>query len=310
MADEKKQSVSGNKKGLIIALVIILLSINGVSLFFNYTQRQELESKEQAIVEKNQEIINTISDLESVKRQLEESRSRIAELGGNVDELNAIILELENDKDKLRKDASAAQRIMRQYKERAEGYKELLEASEEKIAELTAQRDALFEQKQGLELKVIAKEDSIRNLAMSKEELAKKVAEASVLEAENINIEAITPKDKLKDGSEIKAKHIHILRVKFRLGENRVAKHEAKDVMMRLIAPDGSCLFDLNTGGGTFMHEGKEKFYTDKKSILFANQNEKVNFDYIKGSPWKPGKHKIELFADGFKIGESEFIVK
>ncbi|MFN6944010.1 MAG: chromosome segregation protein SMC [Cytophagaceae bacterium] len=310
MAEEKKKTAAGNRKGLIIAFIIVLLSINGIQLFFNYNQRQELENKDLTIQEKDVEIAGTLFQLDSVRTQLEISRNRIAELGGKVDELDAMIAQLETDKAKLTQDASSARRIMREYKEKAEGYVDLLKASDVKIKQLTEQRDALFAQNQGLEKKVQAKDDSIQSLTMSRKELAHKVAMASTLQAENIQIEAVTPKNKIKDGEEIRAKYIHKLRVKFNIGDNKIAKHEGKDIFMRLIEPDGTCLFDMNTGGGTFMAEGKETVFTDKRTILFANKNERVNFDYIKGSDYKLGKHRIEIYSDGFKIGEAEFIVK
>ncbi len=89
-----------------------------------------------------------------------------------------------------------------------------------------------------------------------------------------------------------------------------MAEVASKDIYMRLIEPDGAALYDLATGGGTFMIDGKETFYTAKQEILFDNSRQAVTFVYDKGNPYKEGKHTIELYADGYMIGQGAFVVK
>ena len=89
-----------------------------------------------------------------------------------------------------------------------------------------------------------------------------------------------------------------------------MAEVASKDIFMRLIEPDGAALFDLATGGGTFMVEGKETFYTAKREILFDNSRQQVSFVYDKGNPYKEGRHIVELYADGYLIGQGSFVIK
>jgi hypothetical protein len=47
-----------------------------------------------------------------------------------------------------------------------------------------------------------------------------------------------------------------------------------------------------------------------KQTVLFENKGQKVAFEYRKGSAYKPGNYKVEIYCEGFKIGESTFLVK
>jgi len=89
-----------------------------------------------------------------------------------------------------------------------------------------------------------------------------------------------------------------------------VARKDTKQIIMRLIEPNGSVLYDAATGGGFFNVDGKDLPYTDKRSVKFENSRQQVGFVYVKGGEFKTGKHKIELYGDGFKIGETSFTVK
>ena len=47
-----------------------------------------------------------------------------------------------------------------------------------------------------------------------------------------------------------------------------------------------------------------------KKTIDFAQEAQEVSIYWNKGSEFAKGKYKAELYADGFKIGSSEFELK
>jgi hypothetical protein len=74
--------------------------------------------------------------------------------------------------------------------------------------------------------------------------------------------------------------------------------------------PEGGYLFDAGSGGGTFTLEGRDSPYTSKLSFLFDNKQPLLSFIWEKGSPYKTGTYTIELFSEGIKLGQSNFIVK
>jgi hypothetical protein len=57
------------------------------------------------------------------------------------------------------------------------------------------------------------------------------------------------------------------------------------------------------------MVNGVERTGTDTKDILFANQQEKVEFEFIQ-SQYKPGVYHISFYCEGEEIGKSQFMIK
>jgi cell division protein ZapB len=58
------------------------------------------------------------------------------------------------------------------------------------------------------------------------------------------------------------------------------------------------------------MYDGKEEFYTAKQEILFDNTQQKLTFDYEKGSAYVPGQYELQVYTDDYLMGEKEFMVK
>jgi cell division protein ZapB len=152
-----------------------------------------------------------------------------------------------------------------------------------------------------------SKDNALEDLSTEKKALAEKVAIASVLKAEDIKVSVVNTKGKAMTSKVYKVKVVDKIKVDFCLGDNKVAKKNNKDIYLRLIEPSGSTLFE---GEKIFTVEGKESFYTDKQTLQFDNTRQHVVFLYSKGSPYKPGKYAIELFAEGHKIGESQLVMK
>jgi hypothetical protein len=81
---------------------------------------------------------------------------------------------------------------------------------------------------------------------------------------------------------------------------------------MRVLDPDGAMLYDSAVGSGNFDLFGKESTYTTKKDIQFQNNGQGVEIIYGRGTAiqYREGHYKIELYSEGFKIGEGSFDIK
>lgn len=310
MTEAKDNQKSGSKKGLIIAFIIILLAINAVQLFLNITKSNDVELKEQQIADQKATIEKADMELAEKIQELETIKMQLAELGGDTARLGEQIRTLTLEKDKLAKSNNYNYSQYMKLKGEIDNARTIANNARAEVERLTAQLAKADSSLKEYKKAVVAKEETISKLEVTKEELSKKVALASVLKAESIKISAISSKNKAKDGEEFKAKTIDKIRVSFFIADNKIARQEGKELILRVIEPDGSALFDATTGGGSFMFEGKEIFYTLKQEILFDNRKKEFAFLYHKGSAYKPGKHTIELYSEGFKIGEASFLVK
>jgi predicted nuclease with TOPRIM domain len=310
MAEAQENKKGGSKKALILAFIIILLAINAVQVWMNINKTQELDKKDKTIVSQQTKIDSVSVQLDEAIKDLEAKKQQIAQLGGDTTKFGEQIRALAAERDKYKRDAknnytkfdNLQKRLDEANKLRSEAEAEVI-----KYKKLLAMADT---ENTKLKYQINEKLDTINNLKVSRRELAQKVALASVLKAQNIKIDAINTKGKEKEGGEYRAKNLDKIRITFILGENKVATKEGKDVYIRVIEPDGAALFDLATGGGSFMYDNKEIFYTMKTNILYTGNDQRVGFEYKKGSPYKPGGHKVEVYCEGNMIGEGAFTVK
>ena len=108
-----------------------------------------------------------------------------------------------------------------------------------------------------------------------------------------------------------KAKKIDKVKVSFRLAPNGLAQQNEKEIYMRILDPSGAVLSDMATGSGEFTYAGEGMIYTAMQRINFDNSRQQVNFVYGRGNQrFNPGRHAIEIYSEGFRIGEGEFTVR
>lgn len=301
------QNQRNSRKGLIIAIIVILLIINGVQFFLRMRANEKHEAEKTAVIQEKDKAISTANaSLDSLRSELQVRYDEIAKLGGDTTSLGEAIRSLNTE---LKNTKVRSQREINRIKQ---DYGMLLTQKDKEIAELREQAEILFNENKGLKNTIVAREDSILQLKSVRNELAEKVAIASALKAENINVSYIDSRGKEKDDrdNEFRARRIDKIKVDFGIGQNDVAKIETKEVMMRIIEPDGSTMHDVSTGSGVFEIDGNEMYYTAKQSFLFDNKNPRLTFVYGKGDEFKKGTHTVELYAEGVKIGEHKFTVK
>ncbi len=316
MAEIKSQAQepkkSGSNKGLLIAFILILAAINLVQLFLNITKSTTITTQTTTITNNKVKIDSLNIQLDFLIKDLESKKAEIASLGGDTARLGEQIRQLILDKKQLQSTAYNFQKKYNDIKDRIDAANRIREDASKEVDRLKimlAQQDTIITNQK---VTIVQREDTILKITQEKNNLAYKVAIASVLRAENFKVEALNAKGKADTDGEFKAKRIDKLRVSFTLAENLVAEKGGRDVYLRLVEPDGAALFDLANGGGSFkaFNSEKEIFYTMKQTILFENKGQKVTYEYKKGSVHKPGKQVIQIYCEGVQIGEGSFLVK
>ena len=62
---------------------------------------------------------------------------------------------------------------------------------------------------------------------------------------------------------------------------------------------------------GNFTFNGQELAYTTRGDLNYDNENLYIEMVYNRGgTPYREGQYKVELYAEGFKIGEGGFEIK
>ena len=308
---EQKQ----DRKTLLWAALAVLLLLNLVLVYFIYHEKQENLAKDEIITAKTEEVLSIKTKLDSISTELDIKIAEIQKLGGSVDSLVALKAQLEKDKKELK---NANTYSAANYNQKIKNYEAVLSEKDGEIARLkqelgiaTTKNEELNQKVTGLESEKQLLADSVSTYSAQNKELVEKVTLASALHAENVNVNAVSSKGKEREGGKYKAKRIDKLRVNFKLAENAVAKQNEKDIYLRVLDPDGAVLSDMATGSGSFMFNGKELIYSSKQTVSFTNTGQSVDIFYGRGGiPMKDGKYAIELYSEGFKIGEGDFTVK
>jgi len=292
-----------NKMPVIIAFMAIIIIIQGIKIYLDTKEKQEVRTQ---LITTEEELATTMQRLNEINAELDEKIAQVTKLGGDVTDLEQAKAEIEEE---LRRNIRATGKEIKALKDRVEGYELLLKNKDEEITKLKSVNTELLTENRSLKTEQNRLGDSLNRLSQSKEELATKVAIASQLKAENIRIVALNDRGKERD-SPFRSKQIKQLKIDFNLAENSVAPIEGKKIMIRIIDENDQVLFDVARGSGTFFLNGKEEFYTAAQEVLFDNTKQKLSFLYDKGSEYAEGNYRLEIYTDDYLIGQGEFAVK
>ncbi|MCU0358699.1 MAG: chromosome segregation protein SMC [Cyclobacteriaceae bacterium] len=298
-----KPNKSNQKYAIIIAILSVIIIIQFVNTYLN---RQE---REQLLVEKStteEELATTMQRLEEIRAELDQKIADIQRLGGDISELTRAKEEIETE---LKRTRRANGQVIKELKDRVEGYELLLKNKDAEIERLSKVNTQLLSENTTLKTQKNVLGDSINRLTQTKQELAGKVAIASQLKAENFRIVAVNDRGRERE-SPFRSRQVGNIKIEFNLAENNVAPVEGKKIMIRIVDQNNQVLFDVARGSGTFLYNGKEEFYTAAQEILFDNTRQKLVYLYDKGSDYNPGTYRLEVYCDDYLMGSGSFVVK
>lgn len=313
---ETTQSSRNTNSGLKAALAVLVL-LCGALGFMLINEKKVVQKQEAAIAMRVKELANTQTKLDSIARSLDEKIAEVERLGGDVADLMKVKQQLEQDKSALRRNMSAS---TQKYEAKIKDYETFLAQKDAEIAQLKQQNEQLAANnevlnkenstlKVNLESTSRAYRDTLTTVAAKNKELSEKVTIASALKAENVKVLAITPRGKEKDDDAYRARRVEKIKVVYSLAKNPIAQPGERDIYLRLLDPQGAVVSN-GMDGSAFYTSGKELLYTAKQKVAYENNGQQVEFVYNRGNKYNPGKYNVELYADGFKIGQGDFVVK
>jgi cell division protein ZapB len=297
------QPKKSNKNAIIIAVLSLVVVVQGVKIYLDSQEKQEIKSD---LTSTEQELATTMQRMTEISAELDQKIAEVTKLGGDVSDLMAAKEEIETE---LKRSKRATGQEIKALKDKVEGYETLLKNKDEEITKLRSVNKELLTENTSLKTEKNQLGDSINRLSQSKDELATKVAIASQLKIENVSIVGLTDRGKERQ-SPFKSRQVGKLKVDFNIAENKVAAVEGKKIMIRVVDENGQVLFDVGRGSGTFILNGKEEFYTESQEVLFDNTRQKLSFLYDKGSDYAAGNYTLEVYTDDYLMGSASFVVK
>jgi peptidoglycan hydrolase CwlO-like protein len=294
-------------RGLIIGLLVIgLLGTWGYLLYNNNKQQEVIQTNQQQIAKVSDEKSDlqknfdaTLVRLDSISGNNNELQGKLASRNSEISKMKVEIRSILNKKNATAAELARAQTLINELNVK-------LNNLEEEVAKLTQENQTLNTEKVTLTHEKEQLSTDLQTTATAKQELEKKVDVASTLNASNI---AITPINERKNGKEkvtATAKRVDKLLISFDV-DNRIAQSGQTDVFVCITSPDGKAVSVPALGSGTFTtREEGDKVFTSKVPVdIEAGKRKLVQFPWKQNSDFQRGNYKIEIYHNGFKIGES-----
>jgi regulator of replication initiation timing len=207
--------------------------------------------------------------------------------------------------------ATLQSKVDQLYKEIA-GYKERVAQLEQENQALTSENTTVKSERDQIKTDLESTKSDLENTKTTKKELEEKVDIGSTLVAGNFFIQGINEKKGGKEKTTSTAKRVDKLRISFSLGANRITPTGKKTIYVCITAPDGTPVTvpALGSGKMTSRNEG-EKFFTTSLDVDYTQGETKaINFDWKQDSDFQRGDYKVEVYQNGFKIGEGKATLK
>ncbi|HTQ65025.1 MAG TPA: hypothetical protein VMI12_09515 [Puia sp.] len=259
------------------------------------------------------ELRKTDDERSGLQRKFDDALARLDLLTGTSNKLQGSINERGNDIAKMKysiRKILAKQDITDAERKKAE---HLIAELNQRISDMMEQTARLTQDNQNLVANNARLAQDTEQLTSdlkitsdARDQLATKVDFASTFVASNIRINPVQIKSGGEEKITDKAKKVDELKVMFDIS-NRIAASGEADLYVRITAPDGKIIFSPEKGSGTFtVRDEGEKEYTSKVSVPFETGKVKpVEVVWKQESGFEKGPYLIEIYHNGFKIGES-----
>ena len=212
--------------------------------------------------------------------------------------------EIETKKSEIRRilsDKNASQAQLAKAKSMINELNDKITGLEAEVARLTGENQELTSSNLTLTAEKATLETNLNTTKSEKDNLEKTVDVGSTFSASNIQV---TPVDERKSGKEkstTTAKRVDKLVVSFNV-ENRIAKSGPADMYLIVTAPDGKVISEAGSVLNT--RTDGDKTFTARIPVNYEQGTRMPVSFPIKQNDVKPGDYKVEVYHNGFKIGE------
>ena len=305
------ENSNGGSKRIYMAIIAVLLLINGVAgyLLFN-------ENKEKKV--KIDEVAKLDTDYKALNGQFDAAKAELETLKGKNTELDGIIAERQATIEKYQSQLAEAQRKGNLSASEVKKYKDLVAQLQGENAQLQTKIKELSDQNQELTAKnleldktLTAEKSTTAALSEDKKNLSKKVELGSLLQLQNLKVEGIHKKSNGKEVVKAKAKDIDYLKISFATGENKILEAGNLSLYVRIINPKGETISVGDQGSGTLKlaDSGQEVQYSKKVDTEWGQASKNLAIEWSQNVK-DPGTYNVEVYQAGYVVGKGSVVLK
>ena len=300
---------SERKNKPVIYWVIIAILLGGCVFLF-MSKNKMAEDNDLAKKQMQSQIDYVKTDRASIQSDFDAASAKIDQLVSQNSKLDSA---MQKDKSEMLEMQSKIKGLLSNNKATAAELKkarEMINSLTDKTAKYEA-RIAELEKENGVltnKNTVLTKE---RDSTVTQNIAIKKIG--SVLHASNLRMEPIHKRKNGKEKETSKAKKVDVLRVKFDIDENRIAESGTKQIYLRIVAPDGTILSNQANGSGKMTTaKGDQVSFSIMKEISLIKEMpvKDVVVDWNQEGDFQRGNYLIEIFSEGYKVGNGNVTLK
>ncbi len=303
---QTEPSKNNKSKNLIIgALAAVVLGSWGYFLYDKNKAGDKIESQQSTITTQGTEIADLRQDYDNALTRLDSLTGANNTLSGENADLKAKYLkDIEAKKAEIRKilnDKNASKAELAKAKTMIAELNDKITTLESEVARLTGENQELTAANSTLKQEKSDLETNLATRTSEKQELEKTVDVASTFSASNIQVVPVNERKSGKEKETTTAKRVDKLVVSFDI-ENRIAKSGPADMYLIVTGPDGKA---ISEGSGTLStRTDGDRAFTARIPVNYEQgKKQSVQFP-IKQSGFNTGDYRIEIYHNGFKIGE------
>lgn len=308
LPDEKNVVVKNNNNRNILTgiLIVALLATWGYIIYDKNKTKQEKQDL-------TTQIVNSDSSKNELQRELNDAALRLDVLktsnvkadsllktkDKDIQDLKSRVQTIINNKNATAAQLAEARRLIAELKGNIETYTAQIEELKTQNTQLTQEKQQVTQERD-----IVRKNyDSANQVIKQKEDV---IDVGSTLHASNFSIVGLKEKKNGKEKETTTAKRVDKLRISFDIDENRITQSGPKDIYVSITSPDGKPVTVDALGSGKFVtRDGIERPFTKKVQINYVQgQKQPVTVEWTQNSGFQTGNYKIEIYNNGFKIGE------
>ncbi len=291
----------------------LLLALLGTWGYIIYDKNKTKE----VIQQKDTQLATTSSEKDELRKELDDATMRfdmiktssanmahskdsvITQRDRDIAEKRAKIQQLLTKANATSAELAQAKTLIASLNEDIAGYRTQIETLQGEKLVLTQEKEAVTKERD-----VARKEtEDAKNVIKEKEDV---IDIGSTLHASNFSITGINEKKSGKEKTTSTAKRVDKLRISFDLDENRITQSGNKTIYICITDPKGTPVTVEALGSGNFKtREGEDKFFTQRVEVNYTQgQRQTISVDWKQNSNFETGDYKIEVYNNGFKIGE------
>ncbi|WP_165042644.1 hypothetical protein [Dysgonomonas sp. ZJ709] len=291
------ETESKSNTKLLIGIIVVLIIGMAVAGYFIFHQKTQLDEMQEESLLTKQQLEDEYESMtmqyegfkinlknDSLLHQLNNEQAKVQRL---LDELKTVKADNKAEISRLNNELASLRKILKSY-----------------IAQIDSLNRAnaqLRQENKEITDKYQATNRTLNEVSQQKNNLTEKVTLAAKLDATGISVSATNKKGKVQK----KIDKVEQLIVNFTITKNITAEPGERTIYVRIMKPDDDVLVKSRTN--VFPFENGEINYSMRKIIEYGGEEVPVTMYWNVEEYLMPGTYRIDIFADGSRIGSKSF---